>query len=150
MSTEIKCPNCNHPFPIEEVMAEEYKQDLREKMVSFTKQKEEEFQKKAAEFELQRKQQETTFEQKLAQEKTALQTTITENLRKTISADFENKLKMFEDANKENEEKLKLARMKEIDFVKQEQEINTREAELEQSVSRKLQEQREEQVTQVR
>jgi hypothetical protein len=41
MSTEIKCPNCAHTFPIEEVMAEEYKKDLREKMVSFTKQKEE-------------------------------------------------------------------------------------------------------------
>ena len=58
MSTEIKCPNCSHTFPIEEVMAEEYKQDLREKMVSFTKQKEEEFQRKADAFEQQRKQQE--------------------------------------------------------------------------------------------
>jgi hypothetical protein len=131
-------------------MAEEYKQDLREKMVSFTKQKEEEFQKKAAEFELQKKQQETAFEQKLAQEKIALQTSIAENLRKTISADFENKLKLSEDANKEIEEKLKLARSKELEFLKKEQEIKTREAELELSVSRKLQEQREELVTQIR
>lgn len=150
MSTEIKCPNCNHSFPIEEVMAEEYKQDLREKMVSFTKQKEEEFQKKAAEFELQKKQQETAFEHKLAQEKIALQTSIAENLRKTISADFENKLKLSEEANKEIEEKLKLARSKELEFLKKEQEIKTREAELELSVSRKLQEQREELVTQIR
>ena len=150
MSTEIKCPNCNHPFPIEEVMAEEYKQDLREKMVSFTKQKEEEFLKKTAEFELQRKQQETAFEQKLAQEKTAMQTTIAENLRKSISADFENKLKLAEDSNKENEEKLKLARAKEIDFLKAAQDLKNREAELELSVSRKLQEQREELVTQIR
>ncbi|TKC13247.1 DUF2130 domain-containing protein [Pedobacter polaris] len=131
-------------------MAEEYKQDLREKMVSFTKQKEEEFQKKAEAFEQQKKQQELAFEQKLAQEKAALQTTMAENLRKTISADFENKLKMSEDANKENEEKLKLARVKEIEFLKKEQEIKTREAELELSISRKLQEQREELVAQVR
>jgi len=150
MSTEIKCPNCNHTFPIEEVMAEEYKQDLREKMVSFTKAKEEEFQKKTAEFEQQRKQQELAFEQKLAQEKAALQASMAENLRKTISADFENKLKMLDDANKENEEKLKLARSKEIDFLKKEQEIKTREAELELSIQRKLQEQREELVQQVR
>lgn len=150
MSTEIKCPNCNHTFPIEEVMAEEYKQDLREKMVSFTKQKEEEFQKKTAEFEQQKKQQELAFEQKLAQEKTALQASVTENLRKTISADFENKLKLLDDANKENEEKLKLARSKEIEFLKKEQEIKTREAELELSIQRKLQEQREELVQQVR
>ena len=161
MSTEIKCPNCNHTFPIEEVMAEEYKQDLREKMVSFTKQKEEEFQKKSEAFEQQRKQQEElydkqkkqqelVFQQKLEQEKTALQATLAENLRKTISADFENKLKMSEDANKENEEKLKLARVKEIEFLKKEQEIKNREAELELSVQRKLQEQREELVAQVR
>jgi hypothetical protein len=150
MSTEIKCPNCNHTFPIEEVMAEEYKQDLREKMVSFTKQKEEEFQKKAEAFEQQKKQQELAFEQKLAQEKTALQTSMAENLRKTISADFENKLKLSEDANKENEEKLKLARAKEIEFLKKEQEIKNREAELELSIQRKLQEQREELVAQVR
>lgn len=150
MSTEIKCPSCNHTFPIEEVMAEEYKQDLREKMVSFTKAKEEEFQKKTAEFEQQRKQQELAFEQKLAKEKAALQTSMTENLRKTITADFENKLKMLADANKENEEKLKLARSKEIDFLKKEQEIKNREAELELSIQRKLQEQREELVQQVR
>ena len=150
MSTEIKCPNCNHTFPIEEVMAEEYKQDLREKMVSFTKQKEEEFQKKAAEFEQQKKQQELAFEQKLAQEKAALQASVSESLRKTISADFENKLKMLDDANKENEEKLKLARSKEIDFLKKEQEIKTREAELDLNIQRKLQEQREEVILQVR
>jgi len=161
MSTEIKCPNCNHSFPIEEVMAEEYKQDLREKMVSFTKQKEEEFQRKSEAFELQRKQQEElydrqkkqqelAFEQKLAQEKNTLQTSMAESLRKTISADFENKLKMSEEANKENEEKLKLARAKEIDFLKKEQEIKTREAELELNIQRKLQEQREELVAKVR
>ncbi|TCC94551.1 DUF2130 domain-containing protein [Pedobacter frigiditerrae] len=142
-------------------MAEEYKQDLREKMVSFTKQKEEEFQKKAEAFEQQRKQQEEVFdkqkkqqelafEQKLAQEKTALQASMAENLRKTISADFENKLKMSEDANKENEEKLKLARAKEIEFLKAAQELKIREEELELSIQRKLQEQREELVAQVR
>ncbi|MES2445594.1 MAG: DUF2130 domain-containing protein [Bacteroidota bacterium] len=161
MSTEIKCPNCNHTFPIEEVMAEEYKQDLREKMVSFTKQKEEEFLRKAEAFEQQRKQQEElydkqkkqqelAFQQKLEQEKAVLQTTMAENLRKTISADFENQLRMSKEANLENEEKLKLARAKEIDFLKKEQEIKTREAELELNIQRKLQEQREELVAQVR
>lgn len=150
MSTEIKCPNCNHSFPIEEVMAEEYKQDLREKMVSFTKQKEEEFQKKAEVFEQQKKQQELAFEQKLVQEKNALQASMAENLRKTISADFENRLKLLAEANQENEEKLKTARNKEVEFLKKEQEIKNREAELELSIQRKLQEQREELVAQVR
>jgi uncharacterized Zn finger protein (UPF0148 family) len=47
MATEVKCPSCGHGFPIEEVMAEEYKQQLRLKMQDYTRQKEEEFQKKA-------------------------------------------------------------------------------------------------------
>jgi len=39
MATEIKCPNCQHVFPMEEAMAEEYKKDLREKMQDFKKRK---------------------------------------------------------------------------------------------------------------
>ena len=43
-------------------MAEEYKKDLREKMVSFTKQKDEEYSKKLNEFAQQQKQQAQAFE----------------------------------------------------------------------------------------
>ncbi len=150
MSTEIKCPNCNHSFPLEAAMTEDFKQDMRKEMLSYKKQKEEEFQRKAAEFEQQKKQQELAFEQKLAQEKTVLQTSMAESLRKTISADFENKLKMLDDANKENEEKLKLARSKEIDFLKKEQEIKTREAELELVMQKKLNEEREKMAIDIR
>lgn len=161
MSTEIKCPNCAHSFPIEEVMAEEYKKDLREKMVSFTKHKEEEFAKKQQEFLAQQKQQEQIFEQqqkqqalayeqKLAQEKKQLQTALEESLRKSIATDFENKLQMLNNANQESEEKLKLARAKELDFLKKEQAMKEKEAEMELQIQRKLQEQRAEMVEQIR
>ena len=69
MSTEIKCPNCSHTFPIEEVMAEEYKKDLRDKMLSFTKQKEEEFNKKLNEVAQQKLLQEQEMGKQLAQQK---------------------------------------------------------------------------------
>nr|WP_162988703.1 DUF2130 domain-containing protein [Pedobacter schmidteae] len=161
MSTEIKCPNCSHTFPIEEVMAEEYKKDLREKMVSFTKQKDEEYSKKLNEFaqqqkqqeqafELQKKQQAQLFEQQLEKEKKQLQSILEENLRKSITSDFENKLQMLDNANKDNEEKLKLARSKELDFLKKEQAMKEKEAELELEIQRKLQEQRTEMVEQIR
>lgn len=161
MSTEIKCPNCAHTFPIEEVMAEEYKKDLREKMVSFTKQKDEEYSKKLNEFaqqqkqqeqafELQKKQQAQLFEQKLEEEKKQLQRVLEENLRKSIASDFENKLQMLDNANKDNEEKLKLARTKELDFLKKEQAMKEKEAEMELQIQRKLQEQRAEMVEQIR
>lgn len=161
MSTEIKCPNCAHTFPIEEVMAEEYKKDLREKMVSFTKQKDEEYSKKLNEFaqqqkqqeqafELQKKQQAQLFEQKLEEEKKQLQTVLEENLRKSIVSDFENKLQMLDNANKESEEKLKLARSKELDFLKKEQAMKEKEAEMELEIQRKLQVQRIEMAEQIR
>jgi len=161
MSTEIKCPNCAHTFPIEEVMAEEYKRDLREKMLSFTKQKEEEFAKKQNEFAAQQKQREAAFEQqqkqqalayeqKLAEEKKLLRETMEEGLRKSIASDFENKLRLADEANKENEERLKLARARELDFLRKEQEMKKKEEELELQVQRKLQEQRMEMTEQIR
>ncbi|AOM77843.1 DUF2130 domain-containing protein [Pedobacter steynii] len=161
MSTEIKCPNCAHTFPIEEVMAEEYKKDLREKMVTFTKQKDEEYNKKLNEISQQQKQQEQAFEQqhklqaqafeqKLAEEKKILQTALEENLRKSIASDFENKLQMMDNANKESEEKLKLARAKELDFLMKEKAMKEKEEEMEIQLQRKLQEQRAEMVEQIR
>lgn len=161
MSTEIKCPNCSHTFPIEEVMAEEYKKDLREKMVSFTKQKEEEFAKKQNEFVTQQKQQELAFEeqqkkqaqayeQKLTEEKKQLQTALEESLRKSIATDFENKLQMLDNANKESEEKLKSARAKELEFLKKEEAMRQKEEEMELQLQRKLQEQRADMTEQIR
>ncbi|HEY0054381.1 MAG TPA: DUF2130 domain-containing protein [Pedobacter sp.] len=144
MSTEVKCPGCGHTFPIEEAMTEEYKKELREKMLSFTKQKEEEYQKKVEEFSSRELQQKKEFDIKLQQEKQALQLSLEENLRKTIAQDFENKLQLLESANKESEEKLKLARNQELEFLKREQLLKTKEEELEIQLQRKLQEQRNE------
>ncbi len=160
MSTEVKCPNCSHPFQIEEVMAEEFKNDLRKKMLDFQKKKdeesrkkEEEYQKKEEDFLKKEKQQTTLFLQKLEEEKlqmqkqadaekAALQKQLEENLRKTIATDFENQLQLLQNANKEGEEKLKNARLKELDFLRKEAELKTKEAEMELSLQRKLQEER--------
>lgn len=142
MSTEVKCPSCGHSFPIEEVMAEEYKNNLRKQMVDFTKKKEEEFTKKEQEFLQKEKQQALEFEQKLASEKMHLQKQLEESLRKSIASDFENQLQLLENSNKEREEKLKLAREKELAFLKREEELKNKEAEMELALQRKLQEER--------
>lgn len=149
MSTEVKCPNCSHSFPIGELMAEEYKTELREKMLSFQKKKdeearrkEEEYQKKEQEFLQKEKQQATLFQQKLEAEKSQLQKQLEETLRKTIGTDYENQLLLLQNANKESEEKLKTARLKELDFLRKEADLKTKEAEMELSLQRKLQEER--------
>ncbi|MFD2286094.1 DUF2130 domain-containing protein [Pedobacter petrophilus] len=150
MATEIKCPSCAHVFPMEEAMAEDYKKELREKMVTFTKQKDEEFQRKLAAMENEKQLQQKAFDLKLAAEKTKLKDDLEENLRKSIAADFETKLQMLEGNAKDNEEKLKLAREKELEFLRREQSLKLKEEEMELAFQRKMQEQRNELVEQIR
>jgi hypothetical protein len=150
MATEVKCPGCGNVFPLEEAMTEEYKKELREKMQSFTRQKEDEYQRKLDEFSKKEQQQQMQFEQKLTDEKKALQLSLEETLRKTIASDFENKLQMLESSNKDAEEKLKLSRQKELEFLQKEQLLKTKEEEMELNLQRKLQEQRNELAEQIR
>ena len=125
MPTEIKCPNCGHAFEPNEAIREEVEKELRSKAVDWQKKKNEEFQLK------------------LEEEKKRLQQGLEENLRKSISADFENQLSLLQQNNKENEEKLKQARQQQLDFLRKEQELKNKEAELELSVQKKLQQERE-------
>lgn len=150
MPTEIKCPNCAHVFPIEEAMAEDYKKELREKAAAYARQKDEEYQRKLQVFESEKQQQLKAFEAKLTEEKTKLKDNLEENLRKSISADFENKLQILEGNAKENAEKLKLAREKELDFLRREESLKVKEEEMELAFQRKMQEQRNELVEQIR
>ncbi|RNL54303.1 DUF2130 domain-containing protein [Pedobacter jejuensis] len=150
MATEIKCPNCAHVFPMEEAMAEDYKKELREKMVSFTRQKDEEFQRKLQAFESEKQLQQKAFDAKLVEEKNKLKVDLEENLRKSIASDFETKLQMLEGNARDNEEKLKLAREKELEFLRREQSLKLKEEEMELAFQRKMQEQRNELVEQIR
>ena len=84
MSTTIKCPNCRHEFAMEEAVSEQYKKDLREQMISFTKKKEDEFQKKDLELSRKLEEQELNFQQRLTIEKKSLEQKLEEGLRKTI------------------------------------------------------------------
>ena len=138
MSTEVKCPNCGNSFPLEEAIGKEYEQELRTKMVSWQKKKEEEFQKKEEEFTARQKQQALLFEQQLNVEKSKLQKNLEESLRKSIATDFENKVQVLENFKKESEEKLKISREKELGFLKLEQELKNKEAEIELDFQRKL------------
>ncbi|MDB5150078.1 MAG: hypothetical protein JWQ57_4098 [Mucilaginibacter sp.] len=150
MATEVKCPSCGFGFPIEEVMAEEYKKELRVKMMDYTRQKEEEYRKKDEEFLSKERQQQAAFEQRLNTEKKQLQQTLEDNLRKTISEDFENRLVLLKNSAAEAEEKLKLSRQKELEFLQRESQLKQREEEMELDIQRKLQEQRNELTDQIR
>ncbi|HTN06545.1 DUF2130 domain-containing protein [Agriterribacter sp.] len=145
MATEIKCPNCGHQFPMEDAVSEDYKRELREKMATYIKQKDEELLKKQEAFLrkeqmlLQQVQQkEAEYAGKLADEKVKMQKSLEENIRKSISADFENQLQMLQQNNRDNETKLQEARNKELEYLKKEQALKTREQEMEISIQQTL------------
>lgn len=125
MSTTIKCPECGKEFEPNESIREEVQKELRSKMTEW------------------QKQQQQKFEQQLQDERKKVQQDAEEQIRKSITADFENQLRLLEQNNKDNEEKLKQARQQQLEFLKKEQELKNKEAELELSVQKKLQEERE-------
>jgi hypothetical protein len=120
---------------MEEAVTEEFKRDLREKMTGFIKEKEKEFQDR-------QKEQEAAFAHRFEEEKRRVQTTVEETLRKSIGNDYENQLRLLEAANKDNEERLKTSRQKELEYLRKEQELKNKEAELELSVQRRLHDER--------
>ena len=145
MATEIKCPNCGHQFPMEDAVSEDYKRELREKMAAYIKQKDEELQKKQETFLRkeqmllqQMQQKEAEYAGRLADEKVKMEKSLEENIRKSISADFENQVNLLQQANKDNEIKLQEARNKQLEYLKKEQELKNREQEMEIQVQQTL------------
>ncbi len=146
MSTTIKCPNCQYEFLLEAALSDEMKElmnkekdQLRRQMIEYRKQKDEEVKKKEEE-----------WQQRLNAEKQTLQKQVEEQIRKSVSADFENRMGLLQRTNADNEEKLRLSRQKELDFLKREQEFKTKEQELELTVQKKLSFEREKIYTELR
>ncbi|MBW0164556.1 MAG: DUF2130 domain-containing protein [Sediminibacterium sp. Gen4] len=150
MQSDIKCPNCGHEFDIENVLSAEleqkYQKEFQEKLNSSLQNIEEEKKRLAEEqkqFEEKRKRENEIFAQKLAQEKLRITTEVQETVKKDIANEYENRLKLLQEADKEKEEKLKEARKKELEFLQKEQALKTKEEELELSLQRQLIEERE-------
>ncbi len=150
MQSDIKCPNCGHEFDIENVLSAEleqkYQKEFQEKLNSSLQSIEEEKKRLAEEqkqFEEKRKRENEIFAQKLAQEKQRITTEVQETVKKDIANEYENRLKLLQESDKEKEEKLKEARKKELEFLQKEQALKTKEEELELSLQRQLIEERE-------
>lgn len=138
MPTNIKCPHCSHEFPLEDALNDELKEaiekeknDLRQQMVDYKKTKDEELKRKDTEFQL-----------KLREELKKQQEETETSIRKSTQADFETRLQALQEANHDHEEKLKLARQKELEYLRREQELKNREAELDIELQKKLQNER--------
>jgi hypothetical protein len=121
MPSNIKCPKCGHEFEPNDAIRDEVQRELRQKMMEWQNQKQNEFEA----------------------EKKKIQAETEEALRKHIASDFENQIRLLEQNNKDNEEKLRQARQQQLEILKKEQELKNKEAELEIEVQKKLHAERE-------
>lgn len=149
MATNVKCPNCATVIDVENVLSADVEQKLKQRyekqlqeslsQINSDKKKLEEDQKA---FDEKKKKENELFQQKLQQERVKLESEIQQQVRKTIAADYENQLRILQQSAQENEEKLKTARQKEFEFLKKEQELKNKEQELEIVLQKKLLEER--------
>lgn len=100
--------------------------------------------------EKQQQQQEQELQTRLENEKLKLKQELQDSIRKSVAADYENQVEMLETACAENEEKLKEARRKELEFMQKEQQLKMKEAEMEIELQRKLLKEREQLSEQIR
>lgn len=156
MPTQIKCPHCAGSVSVEDVLTADAEQKIKQQyekqlqqnvqQLSSEKKKLEEEQLK---FEEKKRNENELFQQKLQQEKqklesemqqqkTRLQAELKEQLRRSIGADYENELRLLKQTAAESDARLKDAREKELAYMKKEQELKNREAELEIQLHKKL------------
>ena len=158
MATKIKCPKCGNEFPLEAALNDELKEtiekekselykkidieksQMREQMSEYKKKAEEVIKQKEEELKSQLLAKDKQAEIILQQEKNKLQQELQQSLTKKIAADFQNQLQLLQESSKESEEKLKIARTKELEYLQKEQALQTKEQELEISLQRKLME----------
>ena len=120
----IHCPKCNHAFEPGDSIREEVQNELRGQMKEWQKQKEIET---AALIEAEKKKMHAELEN---------------NLKKNIASEYEAQLQQFQKNAADAEIKLNAARAKELEFLQKEQNLKTKEAELEITLHRKLIEER--------
>jgi hypothetical protein len=120
MSTEIRCPNCQHSFAPGDAIREEVEKETRAKVVEWQKQKTAEFQSQ------------------LEKEKAQVRDQVENQLRLQLQNDYELQLQSLTAANIQNEEKLKAAREQQLKYLQKEQELKAKEEELEITLQQRL------------
>lgn len=145
MPTLITCPNCKHEFAPEDAIAKslekEYQEKFnndRQKLLKQFSDQQRTLEDQQKEFEKKKEKENQLFAERMEKEKLKMENEIQEKLRKSIGNDFENQLKILQQSNSDNEEKLKTARQKELEFLKKEKELKTKAEEMEIELEKKL------------
>ena len=123
MATEIKCPSCGQHFALGEAEAEEYKKELQQKMTAYVRQKDEEFKRKTDELDKQR-------------------TVIEAAALKKATDEMSVQLKAMEDETRQKTLQLQELQRKEIEFLREKNELEQRTRNLDIEIEKRLLEDR--------
>jgi hypothetical protein len=124
-------------------MRDEIQKELRGKMAEWQKKKDDEFKQKENSLQQQLKAKDDDTRKQIEAERKKLQEELEGSIRKSVVGDFENQLTMLQQSAAENEEKLKEARKKELEFMQKEKNLQNKEEELKITLERQLMEERE-------
>ena len=143
MTTMITCPSCGNEFEPTNALREQIETELRTKMKDWQQKKEEDFKQKELAFQKQLTAKDEELNKRIEEEKKKIQSDLEQSIRKSLNADFENQLKLLQQSLADNEEKLRSARKKELEFLQKEQDIKHKEEEFEINLRKKIIEERE-------
>lgn len=145
MSTEITCPNCHTHFALEDVITEDvekslkrqYEQRLQESIEKLNQERNV-FVQQQKDFEEKKKRENEIFLEKLEKEKQKMQQELQEQIRKSMAGDYENKMKLMKQTIEDHEEKLKLAREKEMEVLQLQHKLKEQKDEMDLELQKKL------------
>ncbi|MGB8194066.1 MAG: DUF2130 domain-containing protein, partial [Chitinophagaceae bacterium] len=123
MATDIKCPSCGNLFALGEAEAEEYKKELQKKMTAYVKQKDDEYKRKADDFDRQ---------------KTAIEAAA----HKKASEELSMKLKSLEEEARIKNQQLQDLQKKELQFLREKNDLEQRSRNLDIEIEKRLLEDR--------
>lgn len=153
MTTTITCPNCNHQFEptaaMEQSIREKFRMEFNQKWVEQKKKQDEEIRLREETLRRQQEQlesaarhQEEELKKLVEAERRRLETELSKELSSRMESDYESRFKALTEANEEKEERLKIAREKELTFLRKEREMEQLKADLEVQAERKVLEER--------
>ena len=141
----ISCPNCQFQFEPGEAFMKDFETQARQKMTAEWQRLKLEVEKDKAAVQIQKdtlmqqqEQQEKLLQERLEKEKQKMQEVLQESIKKSVAYDFENKIKMLVQADADNQEKLKEARKKELDFLQKELALKTKQEEMELEMQKRI------------
>ncbi|GAA4456601.1 DUF2130 domain-containing protein [Rurimicrobium arvi] len=124
--TKITCPNCNTQFEPNDALRDEMRRQMQEWKVK----QQREFEQKEQEFRTSQEQREQELKREFEKQRTVIAQEAAKEQEARIVQQYEHQIRHLNEANLQNEERLKAAREKELEFLRKMSELQHKEQEM--------------------